>query len=212
TLTFTNAADLLNPAIPGGGFPELINTAIDLPQVGDALKPLLATISVDVANYLLDKQPDFFNRMSISALNALTDDVKAIESIAGSIAYKSVPALPSGWNTLASQPQFATSPLGNGADIIRLGDGKASTALNTIFSTLEEAYPDYARRLFSTLSPELVQYWATEEADFYTDVNKGILEEFNPATLEVISADEAFSAVYDADATAELITVATANM
>jgi len=212
TLTFANAADLLNPAIPSGGFPELMNTAIELPQVGDALKPLLASISVDVANYLLDKQPDFFNRMNFAVLSALSDDVRAIESIADTIVYKSVPALPNSWATLASQSQFATNPLVNGADVIRLGDGKASSVLNQIYDTINEAYPEYARRLFSTLSTELVQYWATEEADFYSTVNKGILEELNPVTLEVISADEAFSAVYDADATTELIATATANM
>ena len=212
TLEFANAADLLNPAIPNGGFPELMNTAIELPQVGDALKPLLTSISVDVANYLLEKQPDFFNRMNFAVLSALSDDVKAIESIADTLAYKSVPALPNSWGTLASQSQFATSPLVNGADVVRLGDGKASAVLNQIYDTINEAYPEYARRLFNTLSPELVQYWSTEEADFYSAVNKGILEELNPATLEVISADEAFSAVYDADATTELIAVSTANM
>lgn len=212
TLTFANAADLLNPAIPSGGFPELMNTAIELPQVGDALKPLLASISVDVANYLLEKQPDFFNRMNFAVLSGLSDEVKAIESIAETIAYKSVPALPSSWSALASQPQFASNPLINGADVVRFGDGKASVVLNQIYDTINADYPEYARRLFNALSPELVQYWATEEADFYKDVNKGIFEEFNPATLEAISADEAFSAVYDADATAELIATATANM
>ncbi|MDX2076107.1 MAG: efflux RND transporter permease subunit [bacterium] len=211
TLTFANAADLLNPALPNGGFPELMNTAIALPQVGDALKPLLASISVDVANYLLEKQPDFFNRMNITALSALSDDVKAIESIDATITYKAVPALPGVWSTLTSQSQFANSPLVNGADVMRLGEGKASTVLNQIHSVLNTDYPDYARRLFNNLSPELVQYWATEEADFYTNLDKAILEDLAPATLEIISQDEAFSAVYDADATAEIIATAVAN-
>lgn len=212
TLAFNNAADLLNPAIPSGGFPELVNTVIDLPQVGELFKPLLASISTDVANYLLEKQPDFFSRMAISALTALSDDVKAIESIAESIAYKSVPALPRSWGTLASQSSFSANPLVNGADVVRLGDGKASSVLNQIYDTINETYPEYARRLFNTLSTELVQYWATEEADFYTNLNKGILEELNPATLEFVSTDEAFSAVYGEDAVAELIATATANM
>jgi multidrug efflux pump subunit AcrB len=209
TITLENASDLLNPALD---LPTALNSAINLPGVGGLLAPVIASLTPEIANYVLDKQPDFFNRMIIDVLNALSDEVKEIPAIAETIAIKAIPSLPSVWNTLASQPQFVTNPLATGADVVRLGDGKASTALNTIFETLEADFPDFARRLFSTITPALARYWATEEPDFYADVNQTILEEFDPATLEAIGTDEAFSAVYDADALAELITLATANM
>lgn len=212
TIALTNAADLLNPNLPGGGFPEVINLALDIPEAAGFITPVLASINPEIANYVLDKQPDFFARMNLTALQGLSDEVKEITAVADALAFKSVPALPNSWASLTSQPQFSTTPLVNGADVLRLGDGNASAVLNQIYDTINEAYPEYARRLFNTISPELVRYWATEEADFYTNINTGILEEFDPATLEVIREDETFSAVYDADATAELITLATANM
>ncbi len=207
-IVLDNASDLLNPEF---NFSETINGIIGTPFEA-FITPLLTTVTPEIANYVLDKQPDFFNRMVIEVLNALSDEVKEIPAIANTIAIKAIPSLPRVWDTLASQPQFATNPLATGADIVRLGDGKASTALNTIFETLEVDFPDFARRLFSTITPALARYWASEEADFYADVNKTILEEFDPATLQVIGTDEAFSAVYDAEALAELVTLATANM
>lgn len=212
TVTLNNAADLLNPNLPGGGFPEIINLALNNPQAAGFLAPVLATLDTNIANYILDKQPAFFGRMNLVALQALSDEVKSISAIADVITLKSVPTLPNSWATLMAQPQFRTAPLMNGADVLRLGDGSASAVLNTIYDTINATNPDYARRLFNSLSPELVRYWATEQADLYATLNKGILEEFDPATLEAIRNDEAFSTVYDTNASAELISIATANM
>lgn len=93
------------------------------------------------------------------------------------------PPLSDVWDTLAGQPQFAGQPLANGADLIAIGNGSASSVLNTINQSVPESFAGYEVRLFDSMSLGLFQYLAVNEPGFWGALDDGVLLKLSPAVL-----------------------------
>lgn len=101
----------------------------------------------------------------------------------------SSPVLGDAWNTLSGQPQFADTPLRTAADLLEIGDGSASTILNTINVSVPEGFEGYEVRLFDNLTPEALAYLAENEPNFYTNLDADVLRKLSPAALAALPAD-----------------------
>ncbi|MBK9122769.1 MAG: efflux RND transporter permease subunit [Chloroflexi bacterium] len=102
------------------------------------------------------------------------------------------PPLSDVWNTLASQPQFEGQPLANGADLIAVGNGSASSVLNTINGSVPESFAGYEVRLFDSMSLGLFQYLAVNEPGFWEALDDDVLLKLSPAVLSELP-DEALA-------------------
>jgi len=116
------------------------------------------------------------------------------------------PVLGDAWNALASQPQFAETPLNTAADVIIIGDGQASQVLNAINENIPAQFEGYEVRLFDSLLPETLQYFAENEPDFYVNLDIDVLRKFSPAALAILPDD--FLATLDAATGDELQAIA----
>lgn len=99
------------------------------------------------------------------------------------------PPLSDVWDTLASQPQFEGQPLANGADLIAIGNGSASSVLNAINRSIPEAFAGYEVRLFDSMSLGLFQYLAANEEGFWTALDDEVLLKLSPEVLASLPAE-----------------------
>src|SRR5690606_22793656 len=91
---------------------------------------LIGCMPADVVEYLAESGPTFATGLSAEVFEYFNDDVLALESVS--------PPLDQAWNTLANQPQFEESQLRNAADVLEIGNGSASSVLDTINETVPE--------------------------------------------------------------------------
>ncbi|HYO88587.1 MAG TPA: efflux RND transporter permease subunit, partial [Candidatus Limnocylindrales bacterium] len=192
-----SGAQLLN-------FLLLLGTADSLPEGVEApsipidATALIGLISADAVQFIVDNDPTFASNLTADVFDAFSDDVLALDTLA--------PPLDSVWNTLASQPQFAGSPLRTAADIVTLGDGVPSAALNAINRGVPAQFAGYEVRLFNSLTPATLRYFAIREPDFYTSLDTDALLKLSPMTIAALPAD--VLAALPADTAAQLTAIA----
>ncbi|MCS6835064.1 MAG: efflux RND transporter permease subunit [Anaerolineae bacterium] len=92
------------------------------------------------------------------------------------------------WNTLAERPEL-TRPLATAADLLAYGEGSAALILNRINAEVPKAFSGYEVRLFNSLTPQTVAFFAQQEADFFAKLDSAVLLKFAPQTLASLSED-----------------------
>ncbi|MBZ0278243.1 MAG: efflux RND transporter permease subunit, partial [Anaerolineae bacterium] len=174
------AADLLN-------FMMLLGNPDSLPAGTPALPiqidpvALIQSLGPDVISFLGQYDPTFLPNLSTEVYDAFSDDMLVAPQVA--------PPLNNVWNALSGQPQFAQHPLATGADLLAIGDGQASSVLNTINTDVPEQFAGYEVRLFDSLSTGLVRYLALKEPDFYSHLDSGVLVKLSPQVLSLLPED-----------------------
>ena len=159
---------------------------------------LIGGISADAIQFLVDNDPTFAPNLGAEVFNAFSDSVLALDTLA--------PPLDSVWNTLANQPQFAGAPLRSAADIVALGEGVPSAALNAINAGVPAQFAGYEVRLFDSLTPGILGYFALREPEFYAAVSPDVLLKLSPETIAALPADAL--AALPADLQAQLASIA----
>lgn len=162
----------------------LVECGIPLNQASDigfVIGAAIGCLDADSAAYLIENDPDFVTSLDAAVIENFSDEVLAIEGIS--------PPLADTWNTLSEQPQFADNPLDNADDVLMLGNGQASMVLNTINETVPARFAGYEVRLFDSLTPTTVRYFAANEVDFYTQLDSDVLLKMSPAVLSNIPAE-----------------------
>lgn len=145
------------------------------PASPDIAPIVFACLTPDVFAYLVANDSAFLNNLNAAVFDYLTPEVLALEGVS--------PPLADVWATLASQPQFAQAPLRNADDLIRLGGGKGSNALNAINALVPARFAGYEIRLFDSITPTMLRYLVTQEADFYANLAPEVLLKFSQLTL-----------------------------
>ncbi|MBW4435613.1 MAG: efflux RND transporter permease subunit [Pleurocapsa minor GSE-CHR-MK-17-07R] len=170
--------------------PSALPEGVEAPQIPINPADLISTISADAISFIAENDPTFLTTISPDVFNAFSDDVLSRPELA--------PVLDGVWNTLANQPQFAARPLRTAADIIALGDGSASSVLNTINATVPEGFGGYEVRLFDSLTPATLRYFALQQPDdFYAELDAQVIGKLSPTALALIPED--VTAGLDAD-------------
>jgi len=174
------AADLLN-------FIVLLSNPENLPP-GTPSSPIpidpnviIGALSADAVGFLADNDPTFLPNLQPGTFDYFNDDVLKLPQIA--------PPLADAWNTLSARPQFAERPLNTAADVLALGEGKASTVLNTINTTVPADFAGYEVRLFDSLTLGTMRFFALQETDFYSNLDVDVLKKLSPAVLGLLPED-----------------------
>jgi len=107
-------------------------------------------------------------------------------------------ALGQEWNTLAERPEM-TRPLATAIDLLAYGEGSAARILNQINAEVPQAFSGYEVRLFNSLTPQTVAFFAQQEADFFAKLDADVLLKFSPQTLASLS-DEVLAGLDEATA------------
>ncbi|MGL4647967.1 MAG: hypothetical protein ACRC1H_01060, partial [Caldilineaceae bacterium] len=184
------AAQLGSDTISGGallgflmqfGNADALPEGVDAPSIPIDPAAIIGLISPDAVQFLIENDPTFVTSLSPEVFNAFSDAVLALESLA--------PPLDSVWDTLANQPQFAGAPLRTAADLVALGNGVPSAALNAINSGVPEQFAGYEVRLFDSLTPGVMRSFALREPGFYTAVSADVLLKLAPETIAALPAD-----------------------
>ena len=174
------AADLLNFMVMLAD-PDSLPPGVEVPPVPLDPGILIGGLSPEAVAFLAEHDPTFLPNLSPDVFNAFSDAVLALPEIA--------PPLPDVWDTLASKPQFEEMPLRNARDLLELGDGRASSVLNTINETVPERFSGYEVRLFDSLTPALARYFALHEPDFFTNLDVDVLRKLSPEVLVSLPED-----------------------
>ncbi|MFN8530891.1 MAG: efflux RND transporter permease subunit [Anaerolineae bacterium] len=160
--------------------PDQLPAGVNLPF---AINPqgIISSISPDVFTFLQQYDPTFLSTLSADIYNWMSDAALSVPEIA--------PPLDTVWNNLADQPQFANQPLRTAQDVVTLGNGSASQVLNTINDSVPERFAGYDVRLFNSLTPATLRYFALQEPNFYSALNPNVLAKLSPEALAVLPAD-----------------------
>jgi multidrug efflux pump subunit AcrB len=149
-------------------------------QNGLDANKLIGEVSPEVITYINQHDPKFLWQLTPGVYESFSDAVLKLPQVA--------PPLADTWKTLAERPQFKASGLANAADVVTLGDGKASQVLNTINQTVPKNFAGYEVRLFDSLSTGTLRYFAAQEADFYKSLDAEVLKKLSPAALKQLPA------------------------
>lgn len=163
---------------------------------------MIGCIPADVVEYLAENDPTFATSLSAETFAYFNDDVLALESVS--------PPLDAVWNALTNQPQFAQTPLNTAGDVLVIGGGSASRVLNTINEMVPERFAGYEVRLFDSLTPAALRYFAIHEPNFYTSLDSGVLTKLSPEALAALP-EEAIESL-DAELAAQVQAVASGGM
>lgn len=192
-----SAADLFNFLMLLGN-PDALPPGVELPPVPLDPNTLIGGLSAEAIGFLAENDPTFVSGLQPTVYEVFSDAVLSLPQMA--------PPLDSVWNALSGQPQFSNQPLRNAADVITIGDGSASSVLNTINSAIPDRFEGYEVRLFSSLTPATVRYFALQQADFYETLDSNVLPKLSPEVLAVLP--ESFTSTLDADVAASLAAIA----
>lgn len=151
------------------------------PEIPLDLSSLIGGISPEAIEFLIENDPTFLPNLQPAVYERFSDAVLALPQIS--------PPLDSVWDTLSNQPQFSERPLETAADVLAIGEGNASTVLNTINETVPEEFAGYEVRLFDSLGPVMTRYFAIHEPDFYANLDVDVLRKFSPETLTQLPED-----------------------
>lgn len=161
----------LLPALTECGINPLALTA----GTANLAQGIIGCLSADVIAYLAEYDPTFAASLQDGVYPYFTDEVLALDTIA--------PPLPDVWDTLAARPQFGVQPLSTAGDVLALGQGQASQVLNAINASVPTQFAGYEVRLFDSLAPVHLRYWAIQEADFYANLDSAVLLKMSQDTL-----------------------------
>ncbi|MEO0596469.1 MAG: efflux RND transporter permease subunit, partial [Chloroflexota bacterium] len=159
---------------------------------------MIACLEPAVFEYLSENDPAFGSRLSPEVYANLSPEVFAIDGYA--------PLLGDPWQSLGDRPEFADQPLRNADNLIALGDGNAAQVLNTINDEITGQFVGYEVRLFDSLSVPAIDYIATNDTDFYSNLSSDVLLKFSPDVLANLP-DSALDN-FDADTVAQAQAIA----
>ncbi len=163
---------------------------------------LIGCLNADVMSFVVENDPTFVDRLQPVVFEYFAPEVLDVEGIS--------PLLGEAWDTLASRPEFDEMPLRTADDVLELGDGSASSVLNTINVEVPERFAGYEVRLFNSLTPTVLNYFANEEEDFYSNLDSAVLLKFSPAALEAVP--DALIETLPEDVTRQLNEIASGEM
>jgi len=190
---FNFLALLANPDSLPEGFPAL-PIRIDPAAIIESMNP-------EVFTFIAQYDAEFLPALSSQIYDWMSDETLAIPEIA--------PPLDQVWNALASQPQFADARLNNARDVITLGNGSAATVLNTINDSVPDRFAGYDVRIFDSLTPGTIRYFAQREPDFFTTLESAVLTKLSSATLAVLPESALTS--LDAETAAQVTAIASGD-
>jgi len=142
---------------------------------------LISGLSPEAIAFIADNDPTFVPNLNANVYERFSDAVLQLPQMN--------PPLADVWDTLAGQPQFADNPLDSAKDLLTIGNGSASSVLNTIDETVPEDFSGYEVRLFDSLTPGVVRYLALNEPDFYSNLSSNVLEKLSPEVLALLSPE-----------------------
>lgn len=151
------------------------------PQNPDFARIVLGCVRPDVMSYLVANDPQFMPALNASVFEYLTDEVLALEGV--------TPPLAQAWSSLAEQLSGAQTSLRSAQDLLALGDGRASDVLNAINANVPSAFAGYEVRLFDSLTPATVRYFALKEESFFANLDEDVVLKLAPSVLAVIPQD-----------------------
>ncbi len=151
------------------------------PENFDLAGIMVGCLEPEVIAYLVENDPTFMPALQLPVFEYFSDDMLLLDGV--------TPPLAEVWSTLSEQPQFGQQLLATAADLLALGDGRASSVLNTINAQIPERFAGYEIRLFNSLTPATVRYFALREPGFYSNLDSEVLLAFAPETLAQIPAD-----------------------
>ena len=147
----------------------------------DALaEGLIGCISPETMSYVVAQEPTLPAQLSPQVYSLLSPDVLAVEGVS--------PTLGEAWNSLAARPEFDDISLQDADDVIALGDGSAASFLNTVNTEIPERYAGYEVRLFDSLTPTILAYFAQNEDSFYQTLSNDVLLKLSPEALAALPA------------------------
>ncbi|MCK6578242.1 MAG: efflux RND transporter permease subunit [Anaerolineae bacterium] len=173
------AADLLNFLMLLGDPDALPEGAPSLPIPGGP-GTIISAISAEAFAFIAEYDETFAPTLSAQVYDALSDEVLALSA--------AQPPLDQVWTTLAGQPQFADSSLNSARDLLMLGNGSAAAALNGINAAAPEAFAGYEVRLFNSLTPGALRFFAVNEPAFFEQLSGAVVAKFASAALEEVPA------------------------
>ncbi|MBK8135427.1 MAG: efflux RND transporter permease subunit [Chloroflexi bacterium] len=169
------AADLFN-------FLLLLDNPDQLPEgtpaIPISLDVLFGGVSADAFTFLAENDPTFIPNVGAEVYDYLSDTVLQTSA--------AKPPLADVWNALSNQPQFAETPIESAADVLAIGQGSASTVLNTINTAIPAQFAGYEVRLFDSLTPGVLRYWALNETEFFEALDQEVVRKFSAASLAVL--------------------------
>ncbi len=174
------AADLLNFLLLLGDPGSLPEGAPSIPIPGGA-GALIGAISPEAFTFIADNDDTFAPSLTADVYETFSDAVLALPA--------AQPPLDGVWNTLGGQPQFAEVPLNSARDLLTLGDGSASSVLNALDAGVPAQFAGYETRLFDSLTPGTLRFFAANEPDFYANLSPSVVTDFAPETLESLPAN-----------------------
>ena len=139
---------------------------------------IIPQISADAFEFLIENDPSFLSDLDPAVFDLVSDEVLNLPEVA--------PPLDDAWNVLSSQPQFANNPLQTAGDVLMIGDGSASSVLNTINSEVPAQFEGYEVRLFDSLTPGVIRYFLIEEPDLYSNLDSSVLLKFSADVLSAL--------------------------
>ncbi|MDQ7035455.1 MAG: efflux RND transporter permease subunit [Anaerolineae bacterium] len=142
---------------------------------------LINCLDSEVIAYLLENDPSIAIRLSPAVLDLMSADALAVDGIS--------PLLSNVWSALSDRPEFQTMALRSADDVLALGDGSAAQVLDTINREVPSRFEGYEVRLFDSLSPTILAYFAANEDDFYANLDSDVLLKLAPTTLAAIPDD-----------------------
>jgi multidrug efflux pump subunit AcrB len=161
--------------------PDSLPPGVEAPPIAINPEQIIGSLDAEVVAFLVKYDPTFLPNLQDNVYDYFSDDVLALPEMA--------PQLASVWDALSNQPQFAEKPLKTAADLIAIGDGKASAVLNKINETVPERFAGYEVRLFDSLTPATTRYLALQEPDFYQNLGSDVIVKLSPAVLASLPAD-----------------------
>ncbi len=159
---------------------------------------LIGTISPEVIDYLIVNEPGFIDNLPAEIFDGFSDAVLQLPGV--------TPPLAGEWDALSSQPQFAETPLRTAQDVVEVGGGAPSQVLNTINTAIPERFAGYEVRLFNSLTPVVMRYFALNEEGFYANLDEDVLRKLSAEELAALPEDVLAS--LDADLVVELTAIA----
>ncbi|MEQ8677929.1 MAG: efflux RND transporter permease subunit [Aggregatilineales bacterium] len=194
-------ADFLNLLTAPAPDPATLPEGVEIPTIPIDPAVIITSIPAEAYEFLAENDPAFISTLSTNVFNLLPDNVLLLEGFA--------PPLADAWDVLSSQPQFAEMPLDTAADVIAIGNGDAATILNTINANVPQQFEGYEVRLFDSLSPAVVRYFALEQDNFYASLDAEVLQKFSSETLAILPED--FLASLDPTVREELLSIASGD-
>jgi multidrug efflux pump subunit AcrB len=151
------------------------------PSLPISLDVLFGGVSVEAFEFVAEHDPAFVTSLQAPVYDYLSDAV-----LASPVAR---PPLADVWDALSAQPEFAEQSLATAADVLAIGDGAASSVLNIINDAIPEQFAGYEVRLFDSLTPGVLRYWAVNEPGFYDALDPEVVLKLSASTLASLPED-----------------------